>query len=203
MIKYCLLASMCLVVLSCSQPANKVTYYEQHDNCEMMTILDSAMALNKLHFTGDVDLDIATTLRKHHISTIEMSTYEMEHGKDEEMKKIVTTILDLDKKDMAVIDSFISRHVVTTASGNPEFEIRRAVDKMHHTADLQLIKDDDDRDYAILLLPQRQCNLDLSELIMHYSNAPELKMIARHIQQTESTNIELLQLWLLRNNKNK
>lgn len=63
---------------------------------------------------------------------------------------------------------------------------------------MQLINDDDDHDYGILLLPQRQCNLDLALLVAQSAHAKMLLEMADNIQENEPVNIELLQQWLVK-----
>ncbi len=70
---------------------------------------------------------------------------------------------------------------------------------MQHTADLQLIKDNNDYDFAILILPQRQCGIDLADIIIHNCQSPFLKGLAETIDQNETVETETLQQWLLKN----
>lgn len=193
-----------LVLFSCkNDPKNKVTYYEQHDYCELMAIIDSELTVSKLTFNGNVDIDLANALKTHHLCGIAMSEYELKNGKNEEVRKYARQILLSDTMELAMLNLFLQSKVEKNIAedGSIDVEVRRAIDKMQHSAHLQVLKDDNDRDYAMLILPQRQCNLDLSELIIHYSTSPDLKRITNSIQQNESLHIELLQLWLLKNVK--
>ncbi len=198
MSKYILGLLSFAILLSCTHPGNKVTYYEQHDYCELMKILDSSMALSKLQFTNDNDFDLATALKMHHQCSIELVDYETEIGENEKMIAIANRILQTDSSELLLIDSFIHSHPVQhNSTGNSiDYKIKRAIDKMQHTADLQLLTDDDDHDFGILILPQRQCNADLAELILHHSSSPLLKQIAANMLEGSSLETELLQLSL-------
>ncbi len=197
--KKVLFAVLSVIVCACHEPSQKVTYYEQHDNCQEMKILDSAMSIDKYVYKGDDDYDLAAALKLHHECSVELAQYEMEHAKNAVMKQIASAILENDKHELLVIDSFLNNYKpVSTISGNYA-EVKRTIDKMQHTADLQLIKDNNDYDFAILILPQRQCGIDLADMIVHNCQSPFLKQLAETIDQNETVEIETLQQWLLKN----
>ncbi len=99
-----------VVICACHEPSQKVTYYEQHDNCREMKILDSAMAIEKYIYKGDDDYDLAAALKLHHQCSVELAEYELEHSHNGAMKQIASAILENDKRELLAIDSFLSNY---------------------------------------------------------------------------------------------
>lgn len=188
---------------SCGQHKDKLMYYEQHDDCKVMKILETAGTVKDIEFTNDPNTTLAAAIKIHHKCAMEMAGYELSNGSNKEVRRVAEKMIQKDSAEITMIDTFVEHY--KARNGNSKIngtdvgvEIRRAFDKMHHSADLQLIKDDNDRDYSILVLPLRQCNLDLSEIAIHNATEPFLKELAMEIQQNEPLNVELLQLWVLR-----
>lgn len=187
------------IITGCNHPVQKVTYYETHDNCPTMRILDTAMAAGKYAWKDDDEYDLALALRVHHTCAIEMAEYELRHGSNDAMKDIAKALLENEQAELAKVDSFLTGYKVTGATTSVYGEVKLAINKMHQTAEIQFINDNEDHDFAILLLPQRQCGIDIADIIYHTSQSPFLKELANSIDLKESTQVELLQLWLLKN----
>ena len=56
-----------------------------------------------LKMTGDVDKDFAILMIPHHQGAIDMAKIELEHGKNEELKKMAQAIIDSQAKEIEVL----------------------------------------------------------------------------------------------------
>lgn len=188
-----LLISIFIVAACNNNASDKVTYYEPHDNCELMRIMDSSMAPNKIALTGDDDYDLATILKVQISGGVQMAMYENLHGKDYKIKAVAKLISSNSTKLLAAIDSFQALFRPQPIRSSVGAKGVQAMEKMQRSADLQLIKDNDDYDFAILLLPQRQAGIDIAELIMHYGRNDKLKALAAQIKEEDEKEITQLQ----------
>lgn len=191
------LALLPLILIACNDDGPKVTYYEYHSNCPMMTIIDSSMVINKLKCNGDPDIDLAVMTKIYLTGAITAEQYEIERGKDYLLQQIAKTMRTRDSGYILSVDAFLAVHVSKTANSDIYSEVEHAADKMQHSADLQLIKDNEDHDFAILMVPHNQCGIDIAEVILHNSKDNALVNIAMNIKKEKNNDIERLQRWLL------
>lgn len=177
------LAFLAAALASCSSSETNVTYYESHNSCPMMTIMDSSMLLKGLKYSGDADYDLAKILRIHHAGGIKMEQYEIEKGKNYTMQGIAKSMLSNDLNELKSLDSFLSIYKPQSTNSVLHTEAEKAMDKMQRAADLELIKDDEDQDFGTLVLPHCQSGIDIAEIILYNSKNQMLLGISASIKK--------------------
>ncbi len=60
--------------------------------------------------SGDPDVDFARMMIPHHQSAIDMARSELEHGKDEELRRMAQKIIDDQEREIAELKDWIARH---------------------------------------------------------------------------------------------
>ena len=78
------------------------------DMKSMMKNNDDKMASMKM--TGNADVDFAMMMRVHHQGAIDMAQAELRVGKDGQMRKLATTIIAAQKKEIAQLDRFLAKN---------------------------------------------------------------------------------------------
>ena len=78
------------------------------DMKSMMKNNNDKMAAMKM--TGNADVDFAMMMRIHHQGAIDMAQAELRDGKDGKMRKLATTIIAAQKKEIAQLDRFLAKN---------------------------------------------------------------------------------------------
>ena len=58
-------------------------------------------------YTGDADVDFMRQMRGHHQGAIDMSEILLQHGKDDQTKRLARKIIDDQRKEIAEIDAWL------------------------------------------------------------------------------------------------
>lgn len=66
--------------------------------------------MSSMKMTGNSDIDFAMMMRMHHQGAIEMAEAEMRDGKDPKIRKMATTIIAAQKKEIVQLDAFLSKN---------------------------------------------------------------------------------------------
>jgi uncharacterized protein (DUF305 family) len=85
------------------------------DMKSMMKSNDDKMAAMKM--TGNADVDFAMMMRIHHQGAIDMAQAELRDGKDAQMRKLATSIIAAQKKEIAQLDKFLAKNGQAGAMG--------------------------------------------------------------------------------------
>lgn len=70
---------------------------------------DNNEKMSAMKTTGNVDVDFAMMMRIHHLGAIDMAQAELRDGKDPQMKKMATSIIAAQKKEIATFDKFLAK----------------------------------------------------------------------------------------------
>jgi uncharacterized protein (DUF305 family) len=60
--------------------------------------------------SGDPDVDFARMMIPHHQGAIDMARSELEHGKDEELRRMAQKIIDDQGREIAELNDWLARH---------------------------------------------------------------------------------------------
>jgi uncharacterized protein (DUF305 family) len=60
-------------------------------------------------FTGNADVDFMRQMRAHHQGAIEMSEVAIQHGRDDDVKRLARKIVDDQRKEIAEIDAWLAK----------------------------------------------------------------------------------------------
>ena len=87
---------------------NKSMDMKSMDMKSMMKGNNDQMASMKM--TGNADVDFAMMMRVHHQGAIDMAQAELRDGKDAQMRKLATSIIAAQKKEIAQLDKFLAKN---------------------------------------------------------------------------------------------
>ncbi len=63
-----------------------------------------------MSMTGDVDVDFAANMRKHHQMLLMMAESQVKNGKDAELRELATQSIAAQKKEIAELDKWLAEH---------------------------------------------------------------------------------------------
>jgi uncharacterized protein (DUF305 family) len=117
-----LVATLIVPMAAHAQPANAEVPTAGHampagrmnhggDMKAMMQGMNDKMA--GMTMTGNHDVDFAQMMRIHHQGAIDMAEMELENGKAASMRKMAQEVIRAQKKEIAVIDRFLAKHVAS------------------------------------------------------------------------------------------
>ena len=66
-------------------------------------------SMDAMKTTGDTDRDFALMMKVHHQGAIDMAQFELEHGKDPEMRAMAKQIIKAQQKEIADIDRWVGK----------------------------------------------------------------------------------------------
>ena len=66
--------------------------------------------MDGMRMTGDVDYDFAAMMRRHHESGVRMAEMQLRNGKDDQMKKMASKMIDSQKKEIEEFDRWMREH---------------------------------------------------------------------------------------------
>ena len=66
--------------------------------------------MSSMKMTGNADVDFAMMMRVHHQGAIDMAQAELRDGKDAQMRKLATSIIAAQKKEIAQLDKFLAKN---------------------------------------------------------------------------------------------
>ena len=76
--------------------------------------------MGSMRITGDADHDFAMMMRMHHQGAIKMAEDEFANSKDAQMRKMAKNIITAQKKEIAELDSWLTRHESTATTPAPK-----------------------------------------------------------------------------------
>lgn len=80
------------------------------DQSMMESMNKMSQAMSSAPLTGDPDHDFVVMMIPHHQGAIDMARYELQHGKDPEMRKLAQAIVAAQDKEMAEMKRWLAKH---------------------------------------------------------------------------------------------
>lgn len=77
-------------------------------------------------------------------------------------------------------------------------ELTDSMDKMHMASTALKPSGESDVDFVHLMLPHHQAAIDMAKAQLKYGNDPQMRRLAQEIITDQQSEIELMQLWLMR-----
>ncbi|MGJ7491396.1 DUF305 domain-containing protein [Variovorax sp. ZT4R33] len=80
-------------------------------NMDMKSMVkDMNDKMSSMSMSGNPDVDFAMMMRIHHQGAIDMAQAELQAGKDPQMRKMATTVIKAQKREIAELDKFLAKH---------------------------------------------------------------------------------------------
>lgn len=153
--------------------------------------------MESMNTSGDVDTDFASLMIPHHQGAIDMAKIELEHGQNEELKKMARAIVDSQAKEIEVLKKHAQGGGAGDHAGHSGASGGETPSSQLHAIMMRSMKDmsttgDVDRDFAALMIPHHQGAIDMARIELQHGKDDELKAMARAIVDAQAKEIEVL-----------
>ena len=102
---------LALPVWSLAQSAPMAEESHIDTSMDMSHSMDSMNEkMKSMPMSGDVDYDFAMMMRVHHQGALDMAKFELDNGKNPEMRTMAKKIIAAQKKEIAQFDKWIAKH---------------------------------------------------------------------------------------------
>lgn len=195
-----LIGPLVLVLAAC----NKEDGIEiaNHDSNQMMSIMHTMMSqMEAMPKTNDPEVDFAKMMVMHHQGAINMANLELQAGKNDSLKRTAQKIITEQQSEINQFNSIISGLSVDNTDAAFAAEQSTNMMKMGKVADVQLITDDIDNDFATLMAVHHQAAVDNASAYLHHGNNSQLKTMANNIVVSQNSEIQELAEWLKKNKR--
>ncbi|ART62429.1 hypothetical protein B9H00_04530 [Kushneria marisflavi] len=69
--------------------------------------------------SGNVDMDFARGMLAHHRGAVDMARIELEHGSDEQMRRLAREVIDAQQKEIDLLKRWIAEHDTEISKKTP------------------------------------------------------------------------------------
>jgi len=173
-----------------------------HDSNKMMTTMHTMMSqMEAMPKTNDPEIDFAKMMVMHHQGAINMANLELQEGKSDTMKRTAQKIINEQQAEIQQFNTIIAGLAVDNSDPSFTMEQMDNMMKMGKAADVQLITDDIDNDFATLMMVHHQSAIDNASAYLHHGNNAQLKTMANNIVMSQNKEIDELADWLKANKR--
>ncbi len=163
-----------------------------HDNSPSGQLHGIMLHPMVMPLTGDVDQDFAGLMIGHHQAGIAMSSVLLQHGKNDELKKIAESIMATQGKE---IDALMP-HAPTASSTSTEVPADAPSRKLHevmvHPVDDYPLTKDVDKDFAGLMIIHHEGAIEMAKIQLQHGKNDALKSMAQTMIDVQTKEIEQL-----------
>ncbi len=174
---------------------NEITeFINEQDN-----IMHSMMAaMGSLEYSGSADRDYLMGMIPHHESAVEMAESYLRYGaKNDAMKTLAENIIITQNEEINYMNDMVkSIKAENTGNENSRMYTEEYVNMMEHSHSHSENYDSIDKVFASGMREHHQMAVDMSEIILKYSEKEEVKKLAENIIETQKKEIEEMNNYL-------
>lgn len=180
------------------ETANSLENYMNEQDNIMHTMFEE---MHNFTLTGSSDMDFLLGMIPHHKAAIEMAQEYLEYGgESEEMKTLAKNIINAQQKEIELMNSLTENMDISSADSEKEKlyieEYNTAMQNSHSHNMMEY--DSIDKAFADGMTEHHQMAVDMSEVIVKYSENPQVKELANNIIETQKKEIEQMQNFMNR-----
>lgn len=164
----------------------------------MQQEMDKMMSnMMKVALTNNADHDFALLMKLHHQAAVEMAKLVLQNGKDSVIKKFAEQVVDGQSKEISQFDAYLQK---SDENKNDKENSNDMIQSMHrHMEPYKPLNKDADHDFVFLMIPHHQSAVEMSEVYLKKAKDEGLKSLASSIIKGQSTEIEQLKQWMVKN----
>ncbi|MFD2571130.1 DUF305 domain-containing protein [Spirosoma soli] len=141
--------------------------------------------LKKLQATGDPDFDYALQAKVHTQGGLDLMKQEVQAGKDTSLKKMAQTLMAAAQNDVTMLDGTMKQIKPTRPNQAFTQQQSRNIEainlKLQQTGSSDKLTGDIDKNFAALLLDQRQDAIDMANTYLQYGKNSTLRTYAEQM----------------------
>lgn len=165
----------------------------------LMKSMHSTMEqMKQMKMTGDPDYDFASMMIEHHKGGMEMSQYEIDNGKNQELVKLAQQINQEQEKELKEFKNFVSSHNAVSQNNSFMEEMNKHIQKGEQDMKGMKMSGNVDQDFARMMAMHHKHGIDMAKTEVKYGKDPKLKGMAK--KTIEEQQKEIKKLESLKNN---
>lgn len=185
--------------------------YAQHSGMDMevkksntkeniyLAMMDTMMInMDTVKMNRYADLDFMRMMIPHHQGAIEMSLYEIKHGRNFEMKQLAKSIIaeqniEIDQMGFWVKHFDSKKAMSTDKYKEPLIQIMAVMMEYMPDADLLI---NTDKSFAAVMIPHHQAGVDMAKVILQFGDDKIVSRMAENIISSQQVEIEQMKSFL-------
>lgn len=193
-----LLSTAALILTACSKDNTEQRLQAHDDNKMMASLHDMMNDIDTIPRTNDPEIDFLRIMQDMHHGALHMADILFDKGINDSLKNIAQQATTISHEEI------FGKFYIYLDSGNvnntiPEFtkEIDENLNRMMKVADVQFITGDVDNDYATLMIPQQQAEIENAMTYLKYGTDSTVRSYAQSIIEFSNMEIGKLSNWLI------
>jgi len=161
--------------------------------------------MHQLEMTGNIDYDLAAMLREHHQGAIDMARFEIDSGKNDQMKAIAKRILSSQSSDLNDLEPILSRNKNGEKNYDPKKKDEGPGLAMNKTMQqmmegMQPSKYPSvDHEFAAMMKKHHLDGISMSESVVMFSKDAGFKAMIQRSVQEQKKDLGELDQWMSHN----
>lgn len=166
-----------------------------NDMIESMKL--SANKMNNVVTTGDYDFDYANNMIIHHQMAIDMSTVEIEKGKDLKIVNIAKGIAAAQAIEIRELQQFLKNYIKSKNDNqlSNSDKITLEMKQMISQVQTQKMTNETDHDFVSMMISHHQSAVAMANDELIYGNQASLKELSRNIIEDQTFEINEFKNW--------
>lgn len=174
----------------------------KHPYTSMMDTMMMAMHKAEANETRCTSTNFLAGMIPHHEGAIVMAQYELQHGKNDEMKTLAKSIIAEQTREIKLMKKLLSNFKTCPANEKITQQYQKAMAatmepmmKNFPAAQISAEKNPD-RAFALAMVPHHQAAVDMAKVILQYSRDPQVTKLAKEIIASQEKEIQQMNTFL-------
>jgi len=175
------------------------TGHDNKDNALVKIMDQMSENMDKMNMTRDPGHDFAMMMKEHHMGAIEMADYELQHGKDGNLKEMARKMKEMQQQEIKELEAFMDEHSIKEDDVNGKKfmeESKAAMDKMDFRVSMQYLNKNVDHDFAALMIHHHRSAVEMAEAEISYGHEEKIIEMAKKMKEDQQKEIAELKDWL-------
>jgi len=170
--------------------ANQNIYLEMMDT--MMQNMDT------VKMKQYADLDFMRMMIPHHQGAVEMSLYEIQHGRNFEMIQLAKSIIAEQTNEIQQMSLWVKSYHSKKEMDTDTYQkpLMQTMLVMMEQMPPAALLSDTDKSFAAVMIPHHQAGVDMAKVILHYGQNKVVSRMAQNIISSQQVEIEQMKSFL-------
>ena len=169
------------------------------DYTKAMTSMHDEMMIGMGY--NDPDTAFAKGMLGHHRGAIDMAKIQLKYGTDDAMHQLAQDIITAQQAEIDILNKWLASHpdAAKPKPNTPAMQqaYAQSMEDMHGEMTLGIADPMPDMAFARGMLPHHVGAVDMAKIELEYGTDEEMRELAQHIIDTQQTEIELMQNWIV------
>jgi uncharacterized protein (DUF305 family) len=187
-----------MLFTACNKDDTKQHLQAHADNKMMASLHDMMNDIDTIPRTDDPEIDFLKIMQDMHHGALNMANVLFDKGINDSLKNIAQQATTISHEEIyGKFHSYLDTSNVNNTIPEYTKEIDENLNKMMKVADIQFITGDVDNDYATLMIPQQQAEIENAMTYLKYGTDPTVRLYAQSIIEFSNMEIGKLSNWLI------